>query len=203
MTDEVPKYMRLADGTLIDTRTGQRVVDTEINRAFSDKPETSLVRKRTKKVEVDEWTRRFIDDLGVSPNQSRAIAAVASYTIFGLATIDIAHVLGTTSENIEAIQASEGYNKILEGMLQNVREHDQNVVRKKINAAAESAAKKLTELVSNNDPKVALAASKDVLDRSANGGNADLSNRNNSSFTIRIIDDRDNPADKVDVAIDA
>jgi hypothetical protein len=57
--------------------------------------------------------------------------------------------------------------------------------------------------VESRDEKVALSASRDILDRNAAGGNADLSSRGNSSFTIRIVDDRDNPADKIKVDIDA
>lgn len=200
MTKE-PRFLRLKDGTLIDTNNGKRAVSTEINKAFSDQPQTSSLGK--KPAPITDVKRRFLDDLGVSPNQSRAIAAVAAYTIFGLAAIDIAHVLGTEVENVEAIQQSEAYNSMMNGMLQNIREHDQDKVRKKINAAAENAAQKITDLVHSGDPKVALSASKDVLDRAANGGNADLSRRDSSSFTIRIVDERDNPADKIEVEIDA
>lgn len=200
--DDTPQYMRLGDGTLIDTKSGKRVVDTAINRAFSDKPETSLIKPARKGPAFDGAKRRFLDDLPVTPNQSRAVALVSSFMVFGLSVTDIAFILNTDENTVEAVIQSEAYTKFLDAMLQNIREHDQDKIRKKLNAAAEDAANRITALAKESkDEKVALAASRDVLDRVTSGA-ADRNNSGGaspSSLTIRIIDDRDNPTDKIEV----
>lgn len=205
MSDDNPddvQYMRLGDGTLIDTKTGKRVVSTEVNKAFSDKPETSMLTKQARKAPAFEGaTRRFLDDLPTNLGESRAVAVIAAYTIFGLAEIDIATSLNITVEMVEAVQRSEAYTKFVDAMLQNIREHDQDKIRKKINKAAFQAADKITKFVDHPDSKIAFAAAKDVLDRAAANGDT-AAKASASSLTIRIVDDRDNPTDKIKVDID-
>jgi hypothetical protein len=196
-----PHYMRLGDGTLIDTATGKRVVSTEINKAFSDKPETSMLKQARRAPAFEGATRRFLDDLPGTPSQSRAVAVVCAYTIFGLNEIDIAYTLNIEVDMVLAIQASEPYAKFLDAMLQNIREHDTDKIRKKINGAAQTAADKITKLVEHPDSKVAFSAAKDILDR-RDTYNGISSQQAQSGLTIRIVDDRDNPIDKVKVEID-
>jgi hypothetical protein len=189
-------FIRLADGTLIDTRTGKAAPSTEINKAFSDAPSSSLVRGKG----LDGVGRRYLDDLPTTPIQSRAVAIILAYTVFGLHEIDIAKILNTPVDNVKSVQESEPYARFLEAVLANIRDHDQDKIRKKINKAAEKAADKIVELSSSPDEKVALTASKDILDRVDRVGD-----RNGigsiAGITIRIIDDRteDHP---VEVNID-
>jgi hypothetical protein len=91
---------------------------------------------------------------------------------------------------------------MLDGILQNIREHDRDVVRKRINAAAQDAVSKIVSLVESSDEKVSLSAAKDILDRSRHD-NDDAGNRLTASgLTIRIIDERDSPTAKIDVSIE-
>jgi hypothetical protein len=88
-------------------------------------------------------------------------------------------------------------------MLANLREHDTNKVRKQLNDTALKAAQKITHLTSSNDEKVALAASRDVLDRMERDTDRS-SGRNNGergSLTIRVIKDADAKVE-VDVNLD-
>lgn len=202
--DKSPHYMRLGDGTLIDVRTGKRVVNTEINKAFSDAPQSSILTQTKTQPSYEVGARRYLDDLPLPPTQSRAVAVVAAYKFFGLSDADIAHTLSTTTENVRAVCDSEAYSTFVDAILQNVREHDLDKVRKKINDAALTAANRITQMVDSRDEKIALTASKDVLDRAANGAyTADQGTGRQGSLTIRIIDDRENAMDKIKVDIDA
>lgn len=195
-------HIALADGTLIDAHTGKRTVSTEINKAFSDKPKTSML-KSASSSNFDGGTRRFIDDLPVPPNQSRAIAIIAAYSVFGLSAADISYVIGVELEVVEAILTSDGYNKFMEGVLQNIREHDKDVVRRKINEAASRAVETITDIAEKGSPALKLKASMDILDRHSDNVSGANGKSNSAGLTIRIVDDRANPIDKVEVDIDA
>lgn len=202
MSDD-PAFITLADGTLIDARSGKRTVATEINKAFSDRPETSSL-KRTQP-QYEGSSRRYLDDLPTGASQSRAVAVIAGYTLFGLSSADIADILKIDMDTVVGIIESDAYNLFLEAILQNVREHDRNKLRKILNDKANSAVTKITDLVGSKDEKVALKAAQDVLNRVAGDGLSDSTKTNNNGggLTIRIIDERDNPLDKVKVEIDA
>lgn len=196
--NDTKTFMRMGDGTLIDTETGKRVVSTEINHAFADTAESQRLKNARAKASFGEGRRRYLDDLPLPADQSRAVALVAAYTLFGLNTADIAFIAKTDVELVEQIKLTKGFVEFIDAMLANVREHDADKVRKKINASALKAAEKITELVESPDEKVSLNAAKDVLDRHAYTSMPAGSN-NVGGLVIRIIDDRDNPAAKVDV----
>jgi hypothetical protein len=197
--DRPKTFMRMHDGTLIDTETGKRVVSTEINHAFADTNESQRLKNARAKASFGEGRRRYLDDLPLPADQSRAVALVAAYTLFGLNTADIAFIAKTGVEIVEQIKLTKGFVEFIDAMLANVREHDRDKVRKKINASALKAAEKITELVGSPDEKVSLSAAKDVLDRHAYTSAPNGGSNNVGGLVIRIIDDRDNPAAKVDV----
>lgn len=198
--DSGERFIRLADGRIINAETGEVAVSTEINKAFAPPPEKKKPGKRV--AAFEEGTRRYLDDLPVPTFQSRPLAIIASYVLFGLNEADIAHILQTDVENIRAVIASDAFDKYMDAMLQNVREHDLDKVRKKINDAAFGAAEKIASLVKSPDEKVALAASKDVLDRASDGAYSSGAANKSGGFTIRIIDQKDEPGKDVKVEID-
>lgn len=181
------RFLELGDGKLIDTQTGKTVIPTEINKAFSDSSSSMLKPGRG----MDGISRRYIDDLPVPPLQSRAVAIILAYTVFGLHEIDIARILDTPVVNVQEVQASDAYAKFLEALLQNIREHDKDKVRKKLNKAAVKAADKIVELSDSADEKVAFSASKDILDRASKSG-MDHHSSSAGRITIRIIEDKKN-----------
>jgi hypothetical protein len=197
-----PKYLRLGDGDLIDTSTGKKVTGTDINRAFSDTPEKEALERAKRRSSFEQGKRRYLDDLPVPAHQCSAVALVASLTVFGLNATDIAYATKTTEDIVDQIRETEAYYKYIEGLLANIREHDTNKVRKKINESAEKAAKRITELVSSGDEKVALGASREVLDRHGSESGVATGGGKSSGLVIRIIDDRDNPHTKVKVDIE-
>lgn len=188
--------LKLATGELINTQSGKRTVGTDINKAFTITEEKDL--KSSKDLKM--VTRRFLDDLPVPPLQSRPIAIVLGYSSFGLNDADIASILSITAADVRSIRESDEYSKFLEGVLQNIREHDANVVRKKLNKEAENAATKIANLVDYPDAKVALAAAKDILDRNNIKGTEIVEHRHEGAITFRYIDDAEKKTSKeVDV----
>jgi hypothetical protein len=130
------------------------------------------------------------------------VAIIAGYAVFGLDPVDIAYIMKVKIEIVEGVMASDAYSRFLDSMLQNIREHDRDVIRKRINRAAGAAVSKIIDLSENSrDEKVALAASKDILDRNASESGIS-GNNSGSTLSIRIVDDRDNPMDKMKVEID-
>lgn len=197
--DRHKSFMRLGDGTLIDTATGQRVISTDINEAFADTIESQKLKATKARGSFGEGKRRYLDDLPLPADQSRAVALVSAYTLFGLNTADIAFIVRTSTDIIEQIKHTKGFVEFIDAMLGNVREHDQDKVRKKINDSALKAVEKITDLVDSVDDKVSLSAARDVLDRHAGAASGTAANGNAAGLVIRIIDDRDNPNTKVDV----
>jgi hypothetical protein len=196
--DRPKTFMRLGDGTLIDTASGQRVISTDINEAFADTLESKKLKNARARASFGEGKRRYLDDLPLPADQSRAVALVSAYTLFGLNTADIAFIVKTSTDIVEQIKNTKGFVEFIDAMLANVREHDADKVRKKINDSAFKAAEKITELVQSHDEKVSLSAARDVLDRHTGAGQVPA-NGNATGLVIRIIDDRDNPNAKVDV----
>lgn len=201
--DSNERYIRLKDGTLINVETGQRILETRVNKNFSDISTVAPTATPAKtQSSYDGGRRRFIDELPVPAPQSKAIAIIAGYAIFGLHVNDIAFIINEDVERVQAVIDTEEYTKFLDCMLANIREHDQDKVRKRINDAAEDAAKKITQLVSDPDPKVALSASKDVLDRASDGAYSAGGGQNKSAgLTIRVVRDADHATDKVEVEL--
>jgi len=181
--------LRLGDGTLIDTTSGKRTIATDINKTFS----TSFDDKKSGKVQSSYETgkRRYLDDLPVPSAQSRPIAIVAAYTIFGLSIPDVAFLLKSSIEQVSDILESNEYKQFVEAMLQNIREHDESAVRKKLNKAADGAASKMVDLISATDKKIAFAAAKDILDRTGHKASDVVEHRHSmeDGIVIRVIDD--------------
>lgn len=183
-------YIKLADGTLIDTTNGKRVVGTEINKAFAEPSKDAS----TPEVSFAP-TRRYLDDLPAPGKHCNAVAVVAGYTIFGLSDADIAHVIGTDVVTVELTRQTSAYLRFMDALLASLRDHDQDVVRQKLNRSAERAAKALIDLVDSGDEKIKLNASVAVLDRSV-GRPADIvehRHKMDGALTIRIIDEKDTP----------
>lgn len=200
--DDAPRFVRLANGDLIDTSTGKRVPGTEINQAFADRAPGPTFAATKRRPAFAQGKRRYLDDLPLPPDQSRAVALVSAFTVFGLTAPDIAHIAKVDVGVIEQVQDSEAYAKFVDAMLQNIREHDLDKVRKKINDSALKAANKIVELTESVDEKVSLTAARDILDRASNRDAASSNGSSAGGLVIRIIDDRDNPGSKVNVDID-
>lgn len=195
MSKEWPATIKLHDGTTIDTNTGKRIQTPDINDVFRDE----VAPKKKTWTSFKGGKRRYLDNLPCPAPKSKAVAIIAAYHTFGLNPADIAFIMNTDAENVKAVLESEEFFVFMEGMLQNLREHDASVLRKKLNAAGEAAMNRITDLVSSNDEKVGLAASKDVLDRIDRQSGVDAQGEKKGTLSIRIIKQEDA---KVNVELD-
>jgi len=152
----------LADGTKIDTATGEVVDDTlPSTEVIEDDDDTPSFNRM-------ECNRRTIADLPAPPQQLNTIAVILTYHLFGLSDADIAHIINFTPSQVRSILESDASMKLQDTMLSVIREHDTSVIRRKLSEYEERAAKTIGELLksSNVSASVRLSAAKDILDRS-------------------------------------
>lgn len=146
----------LADGTVINAITGRPVRQVnmvEIPTARQAVAEVERVRKR-------------VHELPDVPEKMNAVALVALYYMFGLNEQDIAHVSGLTENQVVNIKMTAAFSELIDVAQSNVMSQDGANVRNLINQHAVTAATKISSLIHSEDEKVAMVASKDVLDRS-------------------------------------
>lgn len=153
----MPSYLVLADGTRVDAETGA-VVAREV---ALETPHTNV----TQKVNRIDGERRRIADLPDTPDRVNTIGIVLSYHMFGLTDDDIGAILGVPEGRITKLIASEPAQKMLERMLEFVREHDIDVIRKNLRRYENEAADAVGRLLRSDSESVVLAAAKDILDR--------------------------------------
>lgn len=104
-------------------------------------------------------------DLPSLPAQLNTMSVVLVYSMWGLVDQDIALATGLTIGQITSIRAQDVYVKLRDDMLAAIKASDTDTIRAKINEKAESAINRIAELIDSEDEKVALGASKDILDR--------------------------------------
>ena len=148
----------LADGTVIlpDNSVQTKAVPTE---EYIEVPSNSAAQKLVTN------TRRKLSDLPASTQQLNIIAACCMYEMFGLSDKEIALALQITSVQVARIKAHDAYNRLREDTIQSLVTAQRDNVRSLIKQAAPKAVSKVAALIDSEDDKVALAASKDILDR--------------------------------------
>lgn len=182
--------IRLADGTFISTEDGKRTVNTEVNQLYTDGAVNPVPSN-----DFAVGTRRFLDDLPMPFLQSKPVAIVAAYSMFGLTVGDISRILNVPPHELNAIRNSEDYIRFMDSVLQNVREHDTNKVRKKLTKNAKYAASKVVALMDSESEKIALAAAQDVLNRTGHKASDTVEHKHSmdGGITIRVIKDTKTP----------
>lgn len=110
-----------------------------------------------------ERMHRKLVDLPETSDKMNAIAAVLMYTNIGISDDDIAVALRTSTENIARLKALDSYTQLAE-MLDNTVFEDARTNAKHIIArASDAAAQRFAHEVHNDDPNIALVASRDVM----------------------------------------
>jgi hypothetical protein len=138
-------------------------------------------------------TNRKLADLPALPEQMNSFAAILVYTASGLSDSEISIALGLKATQIKRMREHSTYQQLESYMIDAVREQSkQNVVS--ILAEKEiKAAERVGELVDSLDEKVALAASKDILDRRGHAPKQQVDVRAEmmNTFRIEVVDKRD------------
>lgn len=149
-------------------------------------------------------TNRKLADLPALPEQMNSFAAILVYTASGLSDSEISIALGLKAAQIKRMREHSTYQQFESYMIDAVREQSkQNVVS--ILAEKEiKAAERVGELVDSMDEKVALAASKDILDRRGHAPKqqVDIRAEMMNTFRIEVVDKRDANNKIIDVEND-
>lgn len=151
----------LADGTVINTVTGQPVRQNNgVPAGYNALPTNSEALRDVTRV------RRRVSDLPDVPERMNIIGAVAAYYLFGLDEYETAIALGCSQSQVERIKMTEAFDKLIADMQQRVVEAQQEDVRGMLSAASRDAVDTMLGAMRSENEQVAVVAAKDVLDRS-------------------------------------
>lgn len=132
-----------------------------------------------------ERVHRKLGDLPETTEKMNAIAAVLMYTGVGLSDTDIAIALKTSTENIGRLKELDAYKQLAEMFDSTVFDDAKRTANHIVARASADAAQRIVTAVSDDDPQIALAASRDVL-RIAGVGTDRTDENKVSSLNIKI-----------------
>lgn len=150
----------LHDNTRIDTDTGEVIRVQEVLPAGYEEVPTN-----TAAVELVAQTTRRISDLPDKPDNLHPVAIILTYHLFGLSNEQIAIATDTNVEYVVGVMESEPFNVMKNTIADDVTLMQQNTMMGILEGGARTAATKQVSLISSQDEAVALAASKQVIDR--------------------------------------
>lgn len=110
-------------------------------------------------------TRRKLLDMPAPPKTMNAVGIILTYTLFGLEDDEIAVAVGTDVDVITRIRKTPAYKQMQDVIVQSIIENEGADIRTQFARMAKKAAQRVEELVESDDEQIALAASKDALDR--------------------------------------
>ena len=148
-------------------------------------------------------TRRKLVDLPALPKQMNSFAVVLVYTASGLNDDEISAATGFSVQQINALRKHAAYGQLEQYVIEAAREQSKEEVAAILSAGERKAAEKIVTLTDSEDERIALAASKDVLDRRGNTPKqqVDINVEMRKTFRIEYVDKRDE-APVIDMEID-
>lgn len=149
-----------------------------------------------------ERTHRKLGDLPETPEKMNAIAAVLMYTGVGLRDTDIAVALRTSTDNIVRLKELDAYKQLSEMFDATVFEDAKRTANHVLARASANAAKRMVDLVEDEDAGIALAASRDVT-RLAGVGVDKPDEGRISGLNIKIVRSGDKKDEEVTVEINS
>lgn len=147
----------LADGTVIDKTSGS-VINTE-PEVFVEVPSNTQIQR-----DIVSAKKR-LHDLPLPTQQMNTVSVILVYTLMGVDEADIATVLHVDEQVVRSIKMSDVYTKVKQEFIDGIISNDEDNVRSMFADASKIAAKRMVEMVNSDSDAVAMAASKDVLDR--------------------------------------
>lgn len=144
-------------------------------------------------VKLVSSTRRKLAELPALPKQMNAYAVVLVYTASGLSDAEIAIATGFDISQIKHIRSQQAYAAIADMVIEAAKAQAASVVTDILAEGEVKAATKIVALTDSIDEKIALAASKDVLDRRGHkaADKIDIMSSMEGMLRIEIVDKRD------------
>jgi len=109
--------------------------------------------------------RKELSELPAPPKQMNAASTILSYELFGLSSFDIAIATNITETQVANIQKSEIYKELKDNVVTNIMQQDADDIRGLVQQQSRYALDNVVQLMSSEMDNIALAASKDILDR--------------------------------------
>lgn len=149
--------LELADGTMIDPSTGKVIKN--------DSSEMIEVPSNSEAQAIVIATRRRLSDLPAVPQKMNAISIVLTYSLFGLSDQDISIATNLSEEQVGRLKMLDAYADMRSKVVESIAASDAENIRSMFRENAKRAANRMSEFIRSNDETIALAASKDALDR--------------------------------------
>lgn len=143
----------------------------------------------------DAKVRRKLTDLPEVSNMN-VLSQIMCYDLFGLSVQDIATITKLTEQNVRTVLMSYDYGEFKKKMLASITETDKDNVRDFIAANSRKAAEKVLEIMECGNPKYALPAAQDVLDRAGHRPVDVVEHRSKMDNELRILFVSKNENDK-------
>jgi hypothetical protein len=139
-------------------------------------------------------THRKLAELPALPKQLNSYAAILVYTASGLSDAEISVATKFTVEQITLLRAQPAYSQLEQFIIETVKQEAATEVKSILLNGEVKAATRVVELIDSEDDKVALAASKDLLDRGGHKAAEKLDIRADmlNTFRIEVVDKRGN-----------
>ena len=147
-------------GTIVKTNQQLQYEDANVRRKLSDLPK--------------------LDNINI-------FSQVLCYKMFGLSAEDIATVTKIELKNIHNILMSQEFCEYEANMLKSIQERDSSDVRDFISAHSKKAANKILEILDCGNPKFALPAAQDILDRAGHRPVDVVEHRNKLDNELRVL----------------
>lgn len=186
----------LADGTQIDVSTGKIVRQSSVTSITV--PTNSEAQK------LVTAARRKVSDLPALPATMTPIAAVLSYSLFGLEDAEIAIALTLPIDQVVRIKMMPEYDSMLAAVCEQIMQAETANIRNVFTQKSKKAAETMVDIMENSDSDMMkITAAKDVLDRAGHRP-ADMvieqRSRNESELRIKFVkEDRTSPLPVIDI----
>jgi len=181
--------LQLKNGMSIDPKDGS-VMGEDFDDPESDyeTPE-EFIEVPTNQEAVRQITavNKTITDLPDIPKNMNSIAVVMCYTLFGLSDMNIGIATGLTLEQIANVKMSDTYASYNDEIVTSIVKQEQDNVRNLFAEHSKTAVKKVVKLIRHKNPGIALAASKDVLDRAGHRPADVVEHRLTMDDSIKIV----------------
>lgn len=109
--------------------------------------------------------RKELSELPAPPKQMNTASVILSYELFGLSSFDIAIATNLKEEQIKNIQESHIYKSLRNDIVSNILKQDADNIRNMVQQKSKAALSNIVDLMDSEMDNIALAASKDILDR--------------------------------------
>lgn len=149
---------------------------------------TNYIKVKTNtQLQIDEANvRRKLTDLPDISNIN-LFSQILCYKMFGLSTDDISTITKVDKDNIIRILMSQEFADYEQKMMESIIERDTQNVRDFISSKSKKAAEKVIEIMNCGNPKYALPAAQDILDRAGHRPVDVVEHRNKLDNEMRIV----------------